>query len=1171
MKVRFALLSVLGLGVGLLWWISQEPYPSMAQEMLQTTPTPTPTQPYYWWEGEVYPAMQPSIVGNFPQVPNGWWTSFAAWDQVKLTDAGGWDAIIPDVPGSELYESYAIVEITLSPFNPSRGMGWEIWIGSDANGDGRPSGTDGTPPIRIRSNGDWPAGTYTVVGRPDRGWAEEGPLSVEATALNGTMTINRIIVRFPLDASAQGPTCDIPDNAYLVLSVVIPANNESGVSLPVEAGKTYILELSGQWNDGASDRSDAAFSTDGGNTWQVVSAPLMGDNGCGTWEGGVSKYKFTARTSGMLIRVNDQPGQFADNTGQMTANLYVVETDTCSQYFDNPGYYVSGTIDPTTSLGSPLPPPGYDLIPGKWYKLEITAGWTEGDGTSYKDFEIGDNGAWIPLDQWASIQGCASGDYYYFQAQREWYVIRVQDKDGIWENNSGGPGYNLYMVEYRPPANPCEGLYTIQNWIESPTIWADQEYGSAPSESSSMRLEAGMYYLLEQQGPPWQDGGVDRYDFEISFDLQTWTDPEDHPLVLCVSYDEVGRKKVFFQAGGSLLYIRAKDWDGDRSNNTGYLGFNLYIVGDNTVPPGNSCSPEFGLAPNPNDPGNPDPTPIEQGSVPANLETGQQIGTQMVPGEWYALDASLDYWQDNGVPRNEADLGQNGQWWLMQTFPGAACAELVDNMYVRVYFRAPEDPLFLRAHDPFGDWTDNSDYVTYRIFPAYHQEPPPPSACWQQYTLEVVESGVIYASLEQGQEIEIVGEGTWAVEEVAPAWSEGDGQLHHALDISPDGGENWYRLEYAPFAECIFATGPGTYRIYFTSQAGQQYRLRVHDMDGDFSNNSGQAGYIVYAATEIEPGPVPPDACEAYFPNPEFVGSGQIPADNPDGVVLNEILPGFYYRIELADGPWYDGSTPSFDAEISNDNGQTWTLMDDQSGWALCAFYTDTAHIRGYIHAQDGQTWRIRVHDPLGDYSDNSGHLTYYVYRVQYQEPVPDVPIIGEGCEAVCYRPTSILNVPAWIEYARCRLIKFLAFCPYHASALESLTDNFWQREPFATFKGIVDTINQIQNEIAGEAWDSELTDPFGGLSPEDMLNFADAQNPYMGAPIQILGEPNYTTQCSSKLAEVIGNLATPMCFLISTLHSTGVASWMQLILDFLSIAVLIVYLWEAWINRLFG
>ncbi len=1140
----------------------------MAQEPLQTTPTPTPTPTpgYSWWEGEVYPATQPSQVVNFPQVPNGWWTSNASWDQVQLADAAGWDAIVPN---TEIYEAYAIVEITLSPYNLDRGMGWEIHLGTDPNGDGKP---DGTAPIRIKSNGDWPAGTYVVTGYPDRGW-EAGPLSITATALNGTITINRIIVRAPLGANSQVATCDFPENTYLVLSVVIPANDENGVSLPVEAGKTYILELSGQWNDGTSDRSDAAFSTDGGNTWEVVSAPLMGDNGCGTWEGGVSKYKFTAQSSGMLIRVNDQPGQFADNTGQMTANLYVVETDTCAPYFDNPGYVISGIVDPISSTGSPLPPAGFSLVPGKWYKLEVAAGWQEGDGTLYKDFEVNDGGVWIPLSQWASIKGCTSGDFYYFQAEQEVYAIRVADKDGIWSNNGGGPGYNLYMVEYRPPANPCEGLYTIQNWIESPIIWADQEYGSVPTEVGNMRLEAGMYYLLEQTGSPWQDGGVDRYDFEISFDRQTWTDPENHPMVLCVSYDEMGRKKVFFQAGGTLLYVRAKDWDGDRTNNSGALSFNLYYVGENTVPPGNDCSSEFSLAPDPNNPGNPDPVPIEQGSVPANLESGQQIGTQMVPGEWYAIDASLDYWQDNGIPRSEADLGMNGQWWLMQTFPGAACAELIDNLYVRVFFRAPEVPLFLRAHDPFGDWTDNSGFVTYRLFPAYHLEPPPPSACWQKYQLEVVETGTIYASLEQGQEIGIIGEGIWAVEAIAPAWTEGDGQLHHALDISPDGGQTWYRLEYAPFAECIFSTGPGTYRIYFTSQADQQYRLRVHDMDGDWSNNTGRAGYILYAATEKVIGTTPPsDACEAYFGNPEFVGSGQIRADDPDGVVLNEVLPGFYYRIELADGPWYDGSTPSFAAEISSDGGQTWTLMDDQGNWALCAFYTDTAHIRGYIHAQDGQTWRIRVHDPLGDYSNNSGSLTYYIYRVQYQEPVPEnVPLSGEGCQAVCYRPTSILNVPAWIEYARCRIIKFLSFCPYHASALGSIADNFWQREPFATFKEIVDTINQIQNEISGETWSSDLEDPFGGLSPQDMLNFADAQNPYMGAPIQILGEPNYTTQCAANLAQQVGKLASPMCFLISTLHSTGVASWMQLILDFMSIAVLLVYLWEAWINRLFG
>ena len=969
----------------------------------------------------------------------------------------------------------------------------------------------------------------------------------------------------------------------------IDATNENGVSETLTPGTEYVLVISGgPWHDAPDgiDRYDIVFSFDGVD-WQPLATMASDPNAClYTEDGKTTQVTFVAQTDTLTLRVNDIPGQFSDNDGAMDYSLYENGgggSSYCANFFQNETWFASGAIPASSDAGGRFPPdsgfgePLY-FTPGQWYKLEMAHPWQEGDGSDQLGVQIMDpvDGVWVDMADWAYTVCADDTGVVYFRPPKSEYYIRADDQDGNFANNSNLVAYNLYTAEYRPPPNPCEGLYDIQNWIDSAVIPASDSNGSpVPSEGSGERLRGGYYYFLEQTGPQWTDGGVPTWGLQISDDLgQTWYDADKWPMAVCVSHDDQGRYKIFFQANTTQIWVRAADYNGYWADNSGNVSYNLYFAGDNAVPPEGSCSSEFSLI---EDPNVGDAVPVEEGSVPANAANGQSIGANLVPGSWYAIDASLDYWFDDSFPRSEADLGDGVNWYLLQNWPGAACAEQIDNLYVRMWFRYNGESLSLRAHDPLENWGDNSGNVTYRIYPAYHRESPPPSACWASYNIQLVEHGVLYANLENGQELtSIVGDGetVYALETTDPPWTEGDGTSYYQIDISDDGGETWYPLEMAPFAECIASLDGHNYRIYWTPPRGKTYLIRVADKDGNFGNNSGGIGYNVFSADTTTPPGQTGAACDQLFTNPQLVATGSIPANAENGKTLN-LVPGYYYRIDTSGPAWLNGGVESWDVALSKDDGANWeALVTDGGTLSQCTYRPDGVHWRAYIQVTDGDVWRMRAHDPGGYYADNEGEVQYAIYRVNYQEPVdiPPPPPLEVGCNAVCIQPDSALNVPAWLEYGWCRFIKFISWCPYHRAALEGIVESFFSREPFVTISQIRDVIAQVKSKVESIQY-SQDEEPFGGMSSDEFLTAPDSDSPWQGGQIQILGPSGgYNLACQNALTDAVGQrLAQAICFSLSLARNLGILGWFQVLVDVLAVMIGVLYLWNVWISPQFG
>lgn len=201
--------------------------------------------------------------------------------------------------------------------------------------------------------------------------------------------------------------------------------------------------------------------------------------------------------------------------------------------------------------------------------------------------------------------------------------------------------------------------------------------------------------------------------------------------------------------------------------------------------------------------------------------------------------------------------------------------------------------------------------------------------------------------------------------------------------------------------------------------------------------------------------------------------------------------------------------------------------------------------------------------------------------------PPPQQP--AGSCLANCIRPQSgfwgWVSNPAsafayWIDYERCQIEKYVAWCPYHQATIEAVPTMYANVEPIGSYREVKESLTTIREEIDKYDWDSTGIVGYVDGKPvtvhDQLADYGDffdlaANSPYNGGEINIMGDSSSgaSTYCEFSLEPAVGTmLASSMCFMWNTLYRLGIMPWLQLFVNLSAIGALMLYIKNAWIDK---
>jgi len=670
---------------------------------------------------------------------------------------------------------------------------------------------------------------------------------------------------WPVYYGVYTPTActDLYFDGVPIIDTTVAGNDEDGNSHTLTTTNYYLLETApGPWNDSYLDRYDAAVSFDR-STW----TPLL------DWEitscvsetlPGYSSVYFRPISETFYIRVNDEDGQFADNSGSLSYSISDVSCPTCASGLPSCGdSYTLGDLifeqtvndDDTLFNGESFPPIPYErMTVNDFYAIETTQVPVRNPDSLESQTDIaldpvglGFLGLWEPLNEFGDCVIETGDNLYrsYFKAEDMDYYIRQYRDFG--ETLSGQLDYKLYGATYFPPPTACDSNYDLE-WHSSGIVYADRENGY---KIPIVEDFTPGWWAIESAGGPWYDNLSPEYDLEISDDHgQTWYKLSEYPLAECVSEPAYRHSRIYFYISTDRLLsykIRVANGDSSFLNNTGLVGFNLYWA---SVVESPTCD------------GYEKGDLITSQSVAANDSTGEQIPPEefgyLTTDEFYALETTGDPWNDGATDTYTAALGimrPTGAtlFYELSEYPGAACTEK-DGDHTRIYFQAGANTRYAYRAEDTGSYEDNTGYSTYNIYGVTETGTPPPR-CADNYELvnPAFAFGYIPAQLENGIGVptpDTTPEEGWLfyLELYEGPWYDIDGEEEipsYEIEISGDGGQNWYDFSAYPEVECIDYDEDERPHGFFV---GPFPRLRVDNQYGGFPENLASVGYRIYFA-----------------------------------------------------------------------------------------------------------------------------------------------------------------------------------------------------------------------------------------------------------------------------------------------------------------------------------
>jgi hypothetical protein len=806
----------------------------------------------------------------------------------------------------------------------------------------------------------------------------------------------------------------------------------------------------------------------------------------------------------------------------------------------------------------------------------------------------------------------------YLVAQSDTFYIRANDEaeqfaDNTIPDEESPYIYTLALVFQNPVAPGCEGSYSYdetEDWVASVQVHANE-----PGVLATDQIVAEEWYVIEIASGEWFDNGVGpRIDMDYAI-LPTVALPGNYsdlaggsPGFWCATEDNL---TMLVQAKSAPnLYLRVNDDALTFEDNTGTLGVNIYHATFNRQLA--TCEIQYQLG-----------DMVKEDYISATLENGKlfaesaSVGGQVLsygltPGAIYVMDTTLGPWGYMG--NFHSDLAKSYEmaindgtsgWMELSEWPGTLCTVPLDGLgHVRIYFSVPSEGAIayrLRVNDT-ESWTNNIDGMGYQLYQGIDLGNTPQGAC--DYTSDptpFISNLYVASTAEDGAWLQTLDANEIYLLRIlagSHAWQESSGGPDlTGMQITADGGSTWFSLPDNWYGTlCWFEYPNGDIGVFFRTGSNTiGYKVRVDS--SSFGDNTGQMYIDLYGA-HIGDSINPWTTClDGLYPSviDEFewipvreAGGVNLASTSVQvndfwlqlGVLLGGVtvpqtglLPGQMYMVEIKEGPWTDGETPTdhFDAALSSDNGATWYPIVQDNPLLICGVQDQIGkYWKALFFAEEGETWKIRVNDEVtATFVDNGGNLAFKLYGVLDHPGVvmPEDPIVldasawGDVCTTICIRPDSILDLAEWLEYGRCSFQQYIAWCDRHTNLILGLVNAFQGKEPFATLSEINTMIKDAKLEVEGYNWtdgpESILSE--GGaqfdsdfqkmLLPEtsggpwdggDLVNFSQHAQPL-----------SYYTNCSLSMAGALpSKLGQGVCFVSSWFIETGANLWIQLSLD---------------------
>lgn len=865
----------------------------------------------------------------------------------------------------------------------------------------------------------------------------------------------------------------------------------------------------------------------------------------------------------------------------------------------------------------------FDLLEGKDYYLVLTDedAWNDGADDRY-DAAV----SWDGGDTWEQVAAgngpledpCAADPgpdetMVMFTADEDHLSMDLRVNDGPddldFADNSGYLHYKLSVDDLKSGETGCGVYYSSGDLIVN--------YTEDPSSSFSSEILFDNQDIYRFVVPhTWQDGSQYQSALQIKeSSFGSWTNFADYPQTVCVEdHDpdkstEDGWVTYYLRAPKDQTWydLRSLDLTGSYGDNSGSMDIDVY---SSSYDPGSSpCAAQYDVL-----------NTFEGVVVFATQENGYKIPNNLdnpnttthegfTVGQYYMFEEVLSWegWQDAaGVNKFEWQISTDRlNWYDIDTW--ADCVEQTSIDHHNYYFQADAETYYVRVKDSAGNFGNNSGTLKFNIAAVADltSEPDTPEGSCPNYTLDetVVDAG-FSASLNQSYIPDVIDPGHLiALELEPPAWTD-DGVETKTADLRLDK-TSFEDLASWSGALCTEYDAEGYPRVYMMSQDDQMI-MRADDTP---DNNAGSVNYTIQYASWIED--PKSGSCEIDY-NP--LTFADYPPDNPvikatksDGVLVKDYkLRAGTYKIKIFGGPWkettLEGMDERYDVEISLHNGaeNSWFDLSDAADCYVPIVNSEGEQIgaRAYIEIAESKTHyvKLRVNNEDGLWIDNSGSMQFsMMYDVNsadpddpdnpYDDPYedPDQPFQQGGCDLQCVVPSSSLNVPAWLEYFRCQLVRRLSFCNYHWAVIRHMRQLFVIREPFGSINEFAQAMGLVRQQVEGYAWAEGGGDAPRVDTPSNFIFATEGggagiplvgpNTPWGDGEINILGSgATVSTECTNNMADALGSrLARPICFGFNVLDSLGLRSWFQLFWDLVMIVSLATYFQNRWISKMQG
>ena len=687
---------------------------------------------------------------------------------------------------------------------------------------------------------------------------------------------------------------------------------------PTVIGTRYAVHVQdGPWNNGTIDKTDAAVSLDGSTWFSFADFEALAF--CVDVDETNPDYNviyFIATTTTFYIRVNDTAGAFANNTNDGdTPYQYVIgvalaidDAECGDQFtFDDEADLISTIeIDSTISYAQTPKSITDETDPlifqvGEWYGIEVVSGtWHEPAGlpsiAMQYDFAAVLSVEWEDLAEGSSLVGCVINtdrDIVFVQADFEQLLLRVDDQDLNWANNTGTLEVNIYHVAYDRKADACELAFALDDIVRSDSVDATQDNGKVfggavgstlvnnntqPENFLSYGLVPGAFYALETTGGPWifsssASNPLRGKSWALQVAEESFgsiaTTPEDDwglladwDLAVCnIQTDPLGHRLIYFQVPPTSTKqwkLRVDDEFGWPFK-TGSMSWNLYRVIDLGPEQSGVCDYTY------------DPEDIVNSTVQTvRGDAANGAYMNLLPDTYYAIELLGEDYQwfeqaadDPGTPRIDMELSLNsGQTWGDLPGFGALCSLEDGDNTIFFLHTGLSAPLFkLRVNST--SFENNTGMMGYNIYVATAGSSINPfdtcvTAGYSTSVFGPIEwipvkdptgRGITSTSASYAEIAGLVPGQKYIVETNRGGWTDGETETERfGAQVSSDDGATWQEMDGTNTdIDCWEGTPDWKYRkIEFTVQPGQSWRIRVADTEtATFEDNEGNLAYTL--------------------------------------------------------------------------------------------------------------------------------------------------------------------------------------------------------------------------------------------------------------------------------------------------------------------------------------